>query len=72
MLLLQAQRKLKVILENASTEILLVLQQETTCLYVDEVHRWNKLQQDSLLKGSGGGCHKVYRKHDGKPVFFGK
>lgn len=42
-------KELKMILENAETRFF-GLQQETTCLYVDEVHRWNKLQQDSLLK----------------------
>ena len=42
-------KELKTILEDASDRFY-GLQQETTCLYVDEVHRWNKLQQDSLLK----------------------
>ena len=42
-------KELKVILENASDRFY-GLMKETTCLYVDEVHRWNKLQQDSLLK----------------------
>ena len=41
-------KELKVILENASDRFY-GLQKETTVLYVDEVHRWNKLQQDSLL-----------------------
>ncbi len=42
-------KELKTILENAATRFY-GLQRESTCLYVDEVHRWNKLQQDSLLK----------------------
>ena len=42
-------KELKEILNNASDRFY-GLMKETTCLYVDEVHRWNKLQQDSLLK----------------------
>ena len=42
-------KELKQILETAQLRFSGLLQ-ETTCLYVDEVHRWNKLQQDSLLK----------------------
>lgn len=42
-------KELKVILDNAASRFH-GLMKETTCLYVDEVHRWNKLQQDSLLK----------------------
>lgn len=42
-------KELKEILKNASDRFH-GLMKETTCLYVDEVHRWNKLQQDSLLK----------------------
>ena len=41
-------KELKVILQNASDRFYGLLK-ETTVLYVDEVHRWNKLQQDSLL-----------------------
>ena len=44
-------------MDNASTRFY-GLQQETTCLYVDEVHRWNKLQQDSLLKALEDGVIK--------------
>ncbi|MBQ9060782.1 MAG: replication-associated recombination protein A [Firmicutes bacterium] len=42
-------KELKEILSKASDRFY-GLMKETTCLYVDEVHRWNKLQQDSLLK----------------------
>lgn len=42
-------KELKEILKQASDRFY-GLMKETTCLYVDEVHRWNKLQQDSLLK----------------------
>ncbi len=42
-------KELKEILKQASDRFH-GLMKESTCLYVDEVHRWNKLQQDSLLK----------------------
>ena len=42
-------KELKEILKNASDRFH-GLMKETTCLYVDEVHRWNRLQQDSLLR----------------------
>lgn len=42
-------KELKEIIENARTKFF-GLQKETTYVYVDEFHRWNKLQQDSLLK----------------------
>ena len=42
-------KELKAILQNASDRFHGLLR-ETTCLYVDEVHRWNRLQQDSLLR----------------------
>ena len=51
-------KELKTILENAATRFY-GLQKETTCLYVDEVHRWNKLQQDSLLKAIEEGVCKI-------------
>ncbi len=42
-------KELKEILEIASQNFYSILKRETY-VYVDEVHRWNKLQQDSLLK----------------------
>lgn len=42
-------KELKAVIENARTRFF-GLQKETTYVYVDEFHRWNKLQQDSLLK----------------------
>ena len=42
-------KELKEIIENAKDKFY-GLQQESTYVYVDEFHRWNKLQQDSLLK----------------------
>ncbi|MEE1038660.1 MAG: replication-associated recombination protein A [Eubacterium sp.] len=42
-------KELKEIIEKAKDKFF-GLQKETTYVYVDEFHRWNKLQQDSLLK----------------------
>lgn len=42
-------KELKEIIEKAQLRFF-GLQKQTTYVYVDEVHRWNKLQQDSLLK----------------------
>lgn len=42
-------KELNEVLENAKLRFF-GLQKEKTYLYVDEFHRWNKLQQDSLLK----------------------
>ena len=42
---------------------------ETTCLYVDEVHRWNKLQQDSLLKAIEEGVIKFIGSTTENPYF---
>lgn len=61
-------KELKTILENASTRFY-GLQQETTCLYVDEVHRWNKLQQDSLLKALEEGVIRFIGSTTENPYF---
>ena len=61
-------KELKGILENASDRFY-GLQQETTCLYVDEVHRWNKLQQDSLLKALEEGIIKFIGSTTENPYF---
>lgn len=61
-------KELKIILENAATRFY-GLQQETTCLYVDEVHRWNKLQQDSLLKAIEEGVVKFIGSTTENPYF---
>lgn len=42
-------KELKEILEEAKVKFY-GLEKKETLLYVDEVHRWNKLQQDTLLK----------------------
>lgn len=41
-------KELKEIIDKAKTKFF-GLQKETTYVYIDEFHRWNKLQQDSLL-----------------------
>ncbi|MDR1954210.1 MAG: replication-associated recombination protein A [Clostridiales Family XIII bacterium] len=42
-------KELKALIEDARTRFF-GLQKQDTCVYIDEFHRWNKLQQDSLLK----------------------
>ncbi len=42
-------KELKEIIENAELKFF-GLQKQKTYVYVDEFHRWNKLQQDTLLK----------------------
>lgn len=42
-------KELKEIIEKAQLKFF-GIQKQTTYVYVDEVHRWNKLQQDTLLK----------------------
>ena len=61
-------KELKTILDNAATRFY-GLQQETTCLYVDEIHRWNKLQQDSLLKAIEEGVIKFIGSTTENPYF---
>lgn len=41
-------KELKEIVDKAKTKFF-GLQKETTYVYIDELHRWNRLQQDSLL-----------------------
>lgn len=50
-------KELKEIIDRAKTRFF-GLQKETTYVYVDEFHRWNKLQQDSLLKALEEGTIK--------------
>ncbi|NLD19244.1 MAG: replication-associated recombination protein A [Clostridiales bacterium] len=61
-------KELKIILENAAARFY-GLQKETTCLYVDEIHRWNKLQQDSLLKALEEGTVKFIGSTTENPYF---
>lgn len=61
-------KELKEILKNASDRFNGLLG-ETTVLYVDEVHRWNKLQQDSLLKAIEEGIVKFIGSTTENPYF---
>ena len=61
-------KELKELIEKAKLRFY-GLQQETTYVYVDEFHRWNKLQQDSLLKALEEGVIKFIGR---KSVFFNK
>ena len=61
-------KELKEILKNASDRFHGLLQ-ETTVLYLDEVHRWNKLQQDSLLKAIEEGVIKFIGSTTENPYF---
>ena len=61
-------KELKSILETAKLRHS-GLMQETTCLYVDEVHRWNKLQQDSLLKAIEEGIVRFIGSTTENPYF---
>ncbi|MBQ3322616.1 MAG: AAA family ATPase, partial [Firmicutes bacterium] len=61
-------KELKEILKNAGDRFHGLLQ-ETTVLYVDEVHRWNKLQQDSLLKAIEDGIIKFIGSTTENPYF---
>ena len=61
-------KELKAVLEAAKDRFHGLLQ-ETTCLYVDEVHRWNKLQQDSLLKAIEEGIVRFIGSTTENPYF---
>jgi putative ATPase len=61
-------KELKEILEDARFKFY-GLQHQTTYLYVDEFHRWNKLQQDSLLKALEEGIIKFIGSTTENPYF---
>ena len=61
-------KELKELLENAKVKFF-GLEQKTTYLYVDEVHRWNKLQQDSLLKALEDGVIRFIGSTTENPYF---
>ena len=42
-----------------------------TVLFIDEVHRFSKTQQDALLPGGGEPLGLVHRRHHGEPVLLG-
>ena len=61
-------KELKELIEKAKLRFY-GLQQETTYVYVDEFHRWNKLQQDSLLKALEEGVIKFIGSTTENPYF---
>lgn len=61
-------KELKEILDQAKVKFF-GLQKETTYLYVDEFHRWNKLQQDSLLKALEEGTVRFIGSTTENPYF---
>jgi len=61
-------KELKQIIENAKTKFF-GLQKETTYVYVDEFHRWNRLQQDSLLKALEDGVLRFIGSTTENPYF---
>lgn len=61
-------KELKDILDKAKLKFF-GLQKETTYVYVDEFHRWNKLQQDSLLKALEEGVIRFIGSTTENPYF---
>lgn len=61
-------KELKDIIQNARDRYF-GLMKETTYIYVDEFHRWNKLQQDSLLKALEEGVIRFIGSTTENPYF---
>ncbi|MCL1983220.1 MAG: replication-associated recombination protein A [Clostridiales bacterium] len=61
-------KELKEIIDNAKTRFF-GLQNETSYVYIDEFHRWNKLQQDTLLKALEEGAIKFIGSTTENPYF---
>ncbi len=61
-------KELKEILEDARFRFY-GIQNKTTYLYIDEFHRWNKLQQDSLLKALEEGVIRFIGSTTENPYF---
>jgi putative ATPase len=61
-------KELKEIIDSAKLKFF-CLQKEKTYLYVDEFHRWNKLQQDSLLKALEEGVLRFIGSTTENPYF---
>ncbi len=61
-------KELKEIIDNAKLKYF-GLQKAKTYLYVDEFHRWNKLQQDSLLKALEEGIIRFIGSTTENPYF---
>lgn len=61
-------KELKELIENAKLRFY-GLESRTTYVYIDEFHRWNKLQQDSLLKALEEGMIKFIGSTTENPYF---
>ena len=61
-------KELKELLESAKMRFY-GLESRTTYVYIDEFHRWNKLQQDSLLKALEEGVIKFIGSTTENPYF---
>lgn len=61
-------KELKELLESAKTRFY-GLEQKTTYVYIDEFHRWSKLQQDSLLKALEEGVIRFIGSTTENPYF---
>lgn len=61
-------KELKELIETAKTGFY-GLEKKTTYVYIDEFHRWNKLQQDSLLKALEEGVIKFIGSTTENPYF---
>lgn len=61
-------KELKELIETAKTSFY-GLEQKTTYVYIDEFHRWSKLQQDSLLKALEEGVIKFIGSTTENPYF---
>ncbi|MDD2190506.1 MAG: replication-associated recombination protein A [Eubacteriales bacterium] len=61
-------KELKEIIDKAKLKFF-GMQKETTYIYVDEFHRWNKLQQDSLLKALEEGVLRFIGSTTENPYF---
>lgn len=61
-------KELKELIENAKLRFY-GLENKTTYVYIDEFHRWNKLQQDSLLKALEEGIIRFIGSTTENPYF---
>ena len=61
-------KELKTLIENARDKFY-GLQKESTFVYVDEIHRWNKLQQDTLLNALEEGVLRFIGSTTENPYF---
>ena len=61
-------KELKQLIENARVKFF-GLEKRTTYVYVDEFHRWNKLQQDALLKALEEGVLRFIGSTTENPYF---